>query len=309
MKDNELNRVSHKVHSFNVGDAIKHGADKATILYNLKYWLDHNRANNTNFHDGHWWTYNSAEAFEKLFPYMNAKKIARLLRELEKDGEILVGNYNKKGYDRTKWYSTPCYASLSKNEQCIVHICAMDSPDMSNALSIFAPPIPDSKPNEKPIINTDNTDGVSDVKKLVVISEREVLVNELFNKWLELSGQRIKPTKKRLSHLNARLDDGFTAEQIIDAMTYVATDSWHVDNGQNLIDIAIRSTEQIEKKLIKSTAASKSTNKGHNNESQSHTPRLSAAVSNMARLQAELDAEQSSSNNAEYHDLRTIHGS
>lgn len=81
--------------------------------------------------------------------------------------------------------------------------------------------------------------------------KRELLVNSLFDKWLELSGQKIKPSKKRLSHINARLDDDFTEQQIIDAMTYVATDSWHITNGQNTIEIAIRSTEQIEKKLIK----------------------------------------------------------
>lgn len=84
--------------------------------------------------------------------------------------------------------------------------------------------------------------------------ERELLVTSLFDKWIELSGQKIKPSKKRLSHINARLDDDFTEQQIIDAMTYVATDSWHVANGQNLIEIAVRSTEQLEKKLIKVAA-------------------------------------------------------
>lgn len=101
-----------------------------------------------------------------------------------------------------------------------------------------------------------NTD-ISIVKKPLsknpspVKQERELLVKSLFDKWIELSGQKIKSSKKRLSHINARLDDDFTEQQIIDAMTYVATDSWHVANGQNLIEIAVRSTEQLEKKLIK----------------------------------------------------------
>ena len=84
--------------------------------------------------------------------------------------------------------------------------------------------------------------------------ERELLVKSLFDKWIGLSGQNIKPSKKRLSHINARLDDDFTEQQIIDAMTYVATDSWHITNGQNLIEIAVRSTEQLEKKLIKAAS-------------------------------------------------------
>ena len=135
---------------FNVQDAIDYGVEKAVILYHIRFWLEHNRANNTNFHDGNWWTYNSAEAFATLLPYLKSSKIARLLRELEKDGIILVGNYNKKGYDRTKWYSTPCYASLSKNEQCNVQNQTMDCTDLNNAIFKFEQAIPDSKPDSKP---------------------------------------------------------------------------------------------------------------------------------------------------------------
>ena len=308
MNSKYSNRVGAQFHSFSVDDAIKYGTDKAAILHNLKFWLEHNRANNTNYHDGHWWTYNSAEAYEKLFPYLTAQKIARLLRELEKDGEIIVGNYNKAGYDRTKWYSTPCYASLFKNEQCNVQITTMDCSNLNNALFKNEQPIPDSKPNGKPVVNTDTKSVCENEKPVAVLSDREVLVNQLFGKWLELSGQRIKPSAKRLSHINARLDDGFTAEQIVAAMTYVATDSWHVDNGNNTIELAIRSTEQIEKKLIKATAANKSTNKGINNATSSHTPIQSPANSNMQRLRAQIAAEQSAKKSNNQHDqgLRTV---
>ncbi|WP_352339840.1 hypothetical protein, partial [Psychrobacter sp. 16-MNA-CIBAN-0192] len=71
---------------------------------------------------------------------------------------------------------------------------------------------------------------------------------------LELSGQRITASDKRLKHINARLNDGFTVEQITEAMTFVATDDWHISEGHNTIEIAIRSTEQIEAKLIKAAA-------------------------------------------------------
>ena len=61
-----------------------------------------------------------------------------------------------------------------------------------------------------------------DVKKLSPAKqERELLVKSLFNNWLELSGQKIKPSQKRLSHINARLDDGFTEKQITDAMAAI----------------------------------------------------------------------------------------
>lgn len=75
-------------HSFEVEDAVKYGIEKAIILNNLRFWLE-NRANRKNISDGQVWTYNSAEAFELLFPYMKARTIARYLRELEFDGVII----------------------------------------------------------------------------------------------------------------------------------------------------------------------------------------------------------------------------
>lgn len=111
-----------------------------------------------------------------------------------------------------------------------------------------------------------------DFEKL--ITEREKLVMSLFNKWLEISGQKIKPLDKRLKSINARLKDGFTPEQIIEAMQFVATDPWHVTNGHNTIELVIRSTDQLEKKLLKVNALkNQNQNTGFNNaNNQSANP-------------------------------------
>ena len=143
-----------------------------------------------------------------------------------------------------------------------------------------------SAPEEKP-----------EVKKLSPAKqEREILVKSLFDKWIELSGQKIKPSKKRLSHINARLDDDFTEQQIIEAMTYVATDNWHVANGQNLIEIAIRSTDQLEKKLIKVSAlnAQQNNTQGNthaNNQSANNKPRRETTDEYKQRMQREFNEE------------------
>lgn len=102
-------------------------------------------------------------------------------------------------------------------------------------------------------------------KKQQADLDRKTLVNSLFAKWLELSGQKITASEKRLSHINARLDK-FTADDIIEAMTYVATDKWHVEQGHNKIELAVRSVEQLENKLIAARAAAK---KSASNKSQS----------------------------------------
>lgn len=129
-------------HYFDVDDAVKHGIDKAVILQNIRFWLDHAKANKSNERDGYYWTYNSAKAFAELFPYMSASKISRLLKELENSGDLIVSNYNKAGYDRTKWYTTADYAISQK--------CEMDSSDLGNGFNKNEQPIPDSKPDDKP---------------------------------------------------------------------------------------------------------------------------------------------------------------
>lgn len=113
--------MKDRYHSFSVEEAKKYGIEKAILLSNIRFWLDKNKANEKNIHeytDGkeYYWTYNSAKAWEKLFPYMSAKSIGRWLLELEKSGEIISGVFNENKYDKTKWYSTFSY-SIAQNEQ------------------------------------------------------------------------------------------------------------------------------------------------------------------------------------------------
>lgn len=91
-------------HSFNINIACKLGIEKAILLENMAFWLTKNIANNANFIDGNYWTYNTAKAFYLLFPYMSERSISRYLKSLEDDGYILIGNFNKHNYDRTPWY-------------------------------------------------------------------------------------------------------------------------------------------------------------------------------------------------------------
>lgn len=92
-------------HHFDIEIAEKYGLNEAIILNNIRFWVLHNEANGTNFHDGRFWTYNSQKAFEKLFPYMKPFTVRTALKSLEDNGLIITGNYNKSSYDRTKWYT------------------------------------------------------------------------------------------------------------------------------------------------------------------------------------------------------------
>jgi len=62
-------------------------------------------ANLTNVRDGKVWTYNTLKAFCVQFPYLSEKQIRTALDKQEKEGLTEVGNFNRMGKDRNKWYS------------------------------------------------------------------------------------------------------------------------------------------------------------------------------------------------------------
>jgi len=131
------------LHSFDPKIAAKVGVNAAVIYQNLLFWVEKNQANNKHFHEGRYWTYNSMRAFEELFAYLSQKQIRTALEKLIECDLILVGNFNKAGYDRTKWY---CPTGQ------------MDLPKKANGTAQKGEPIPDSKPNSKPDTNTSSKD-------------------------------------------------------------------------------------------------------------------------------------------------------
>lgn len=81
------------------------GLNGAIILNNIAYWVGRNAANGINFHDGCYWTFNSLEAFQKMFHFWSERTIQRTLHSLEDGGYIQSGCYNKDPRDLTKWYT------------------------------------------------------------------------------------------------------------------------------------------------------------------------------------------------------------
>ena len=90
---------------FDTNKAVILGVDGSIMLENIHYWISLNRANNKNFYDGEYWTYNSKKAFAELFPSWTEKQVRRILTNLINDGYLKTANYNKLKYDRTLWYT------------------------------------------------------------------------------------------------------------------------------------------------------------------------------------------------------------
>ena len=178
----ERKETKNMEHHFNVELAKEYGILEAVLLNNLQFWIEKNRANGTNFHDGHYWTYNSAKAFSELFPYASQKQIRKALQNLIGEGIIQTGNYNKNPYDRTLWYS------FTEKGNRIFQTVNIDLPKRENGNDLEGQPIPDNKTDNK----TDN--------KLKESKKEES--NNTQNQQVEIS-EELKQMQKEIEQLKA----------------------------------------------------------------------------------------------------------
>lgn len=152
-------------HIFDVDIAKQYGVNAAVLLENIGYWIKQNEANETNYYDGHYWTFNSRRAYRELFPYMSERQIATAFEKLIADGLIITGNYNKVAYDRTLWYA------LTQKGKCILHFDIMDNANMSNGNAQNVEPIP----NKNTDINAkENTNILSEFETLWKMYPRKI---------------------------------------------------------------------------------------------------------------------------------------
>lgn len=79
------------------------GDKPAALLLQLEYWI---RTSSTELIDGKRWTYQSTrEIKDKAFPSWGVATINRTINRLKELGLIEIGNYNKRKYDRTRWFA------------------------------------------------------------------------------------------------------------------------------------------------------------------------------------------------------------
>ena len=142
-------------HSFNIELAKEYGLLEAIIINNLLFWIEKNKANNVNYYDGTYWTYNSIKALNELFPYASERKISYALKHLEEEGIIKTGNYNKLAYDRTLWYA------FTEKGISILQKCCFHFTKSTNGFYKSDEPIPDINTD----INTNNNNNSSSIEK------------------------------------------------------------------------------------------------------------------------------------------------
>lgn len=114
-----------KIHSYNVSVAADVGINAAVIFYNICYWVEENTANERNFINGEYWTYNTVNAFKTLFPEMSYEQVRNALRKLENAKYIKSAFLNEDTRDRTKWYTV-----MDKNKWITSNKCNCENSHM-----------------------------------------------------------------------------------------------------------------------------------------------------------------------------------
>lgn len=117
------------IHIFDSEIAKEYGLVEAILMQNFAFWIAKNEANEQNYYDGRYWTYNSIKAFQELFPYLSKRQIEYALGKLIDKGILLTGNYNSDRYNHTLWYA---FSDFGKS---ILQKCEIDSTILGNRIN------------------------------------------------------------------------------------------------------------------------------------------------------------------------------
>lgn len=97
--------MTQPLHVLNARVALDFGTAAGVLFQDICYWTRRNRQEGRNLHRGKAWMYRSLKEFYEAFPYLTENAVYIGLKRLRKAGLIETGHFNKKGYDRTTWYT------------------------------------------------------------------------------------------------------------------------------------------------------------------------------------------------------------
>ena len=232
-------------HSFNVEVAEKFGIEKAVILENFYFWIKKNKANKRNMHEGKVYTYNTAEAFAELFPYIKERKIAQILREMEnEDGLLISGQFHN--YDRTKSYTLTDYAMSFFEPSNIQNLdngksenCTMECQENVSCLNT------DINADINSNINTDK--GKKPKKEYDIIYEHYQKNYDILFQQGKLQTNKVQIEYGKCGKLLKGLFKNYSADELFEILDRGMNDKWIVEGGYNLS--ILLSANQINKLL------------------------------------------------------------
>jgi hypothetical protein len=228
--------------------ACKIGVEESIMVSNFVYWLQHNKANRKHYHDGRYWTYNSVQAFTELFPFWTTKQLRRIMESLYAQNVILKGNYNQQSFDRTGWYS------LSDDYVYLLGI--MHLPKQANGIAEKGNTIPNSNTDSKQSSSNEEDNGELPLKSVDAFTLFITQINKV-------SGRKFKKNDSVKKQFVARLKEGYSYKDIIQAFKNAMVDKYHIETDFNhLTTEFITRPDKLEKYLNYSIAKKEDKSKG-----------------------------------------------
>ena len=187
------------------------GLNEAIFVQQLHYWTNGKAGK---LIDGKRWVYNTYKDWEENFPFWSNATIRRTISSCEKQNIIIVGNYNRAGFDKTKWYTV----NYEEIEGMSKRIAQNEQTSCSKRANGTAQ-------NEQP--NTiDYTETTSETTKDNVPSSDEhdtIPYDEVVGYLNEKTNSNFKSSSKDTrKHIRARYNEGFSIDdfkKVIDNKT------------------------------------------------------------------------------------------
>ena len=190
------------------------GLNEAIVLQQMHYWLNMSKHN----YDDKKWIYNSYTKWVLQFPFWSESTVKRAIGSLEKQNLLYIGNYNKAGFDKTKWYSIN-YEELNKR---------VTRPSGQNDPTIGSKWTDDEFNLNRPIPET-TTETTTETKNSLSGNPTRTPYKEIIDYLNEKTGRNYKHIAKvNQRAIKARMNEGYTLEDfktVIDKKS----DEWNDD--------------------------------------------------------------------------------
>lgn len=173
------------------------GLNEAIMLQQMHYWL----IKSSHEFEGVKWFYKTLEDWQTEFPFWSTMTIRRTLTNLEKQKVIRIGNFNKKKFDKTKWYTI--------EYQCVNRRCVQNEQTICSSCTDGCVQFERTYTREYTETTTEN--NVTEEKPLKVVWTEET--NHIIDYLNKRTGKKYSvKTKKTAQLVHKLLDNGFTVE-------------------------------------------------------------------------------------------------
>lgn len=179
------------------------GLNESIVAQQLNYWINTKSAKLIN---GKKWIYNTYQNWQRdSFPFWSEATIRRSFTKLEEMGIVETGNFNKAGFDKTKWYTV----NTEKLDKLMSRRAAQNEQTSCSKRADGAAQNEQTNTRDYTEITTDNNNNVLDKSKTSNSSDgvyKKII--DYLNSKAGVHYKRNANATKRV--IDARLKEGYT---------------------------------------------------------------------------------------------------